>query len=130
MTGAPDPFHCELRVRFGECDMQGVVFNAHYLAYVDDAIDRWFAAVAPGNEDFMNVMVKKATIEWSSGVRHADVLDLAPRVERWGNTSFDVVVDGRVGDRPVFTATLVYVAVDLATNTAVRVSDGLRTALS
>ncbi len=34
---APEPFRCQVRVRFGECDMQGVVFNAHYLAYIDDA---------------------------------------------------------------------------------------------
>ena len=30
-----------LRVRYGECDMQQVVFNANYLAYIDDAIDTW-----------------------------------------------------------------------------------------
>ena len=28
-------------VRYGECDQQGVVFNAHYMAYCDDASDRW-----------------------------------------------------------------------------------------
>ena len=31
---------CEhvLRVRFGECDPQGIVFNAHYVAYFDVAL--------------------------------------------------------------------------------------------
>jgi acyl-CoA thioesterase FadM len=28
-------------VRYGEVDMQRVVFNAHYLAYCDDAVERW-----------------------------------------------------------------------------------------
>ena len=32
-------FRHSIRVRYGECDMQGVVFNAHYLAYVDDALE-------------------------------------------------------------------------------------------
>jgi acyl-CoA thioesterase FadM len=29
------PLNHELRVRYGECDPQGVVFNAHYLAHLD-----------------------------------------------------------------------------------------------
>ena len=31
------PFTHRLRVRFGECDPQNIVFNAHYLAYADIA---------------------------------------------------------------------------------------------
>ena len=31
-----------VRIRYGECDMQKVVFNANYLAYIDDATDTWF----------------------------------------------------------------------------------------
>ena len=30
-----------IRVRYGECDMQRVVFNANYFAYCDDAVDAW-----------------------------------------------------------------------------------------
>lgn len=30
-------YKTELRVRFGETDLQGVVFNANYLLYVDTA---------------------------------------------------------------------------------------------
>ena len=31
--------HARIRVRYGEVDQQGVVYNAHYLAYVDDVFD-------------------------------------------------------------------------------------------
>ena len=34
----PAPYVHRLRVRYGECDPQGVVFNAHYLAYFDIAL--------------------------------------------------------------------------------------------
>ena len=35
-----------LRVRYGECDLQGVVFNAHYLAYFDIGMtELWRAAL-------------------------------------------------------------------------------------
>ena len=30
------------RVRYVDCDAQRVMHNAHYLAYVDDAVDSWF----------------------------------------------------------------------------------------
>ena len=62
---APTPFTHNLRVRYSECDAQGVVFNANYLAYVDDAVDRWFATVLHGEGfgDSFDCMVKQATID-------------------------------------------------------------------
>jgi len=35
------PYRHPVRIRYGECDMQKVVFNANYLAYIDDATDTW-----------------------------------------------------------------------------------------
>ena len=44
----PAPFVHELRVRYGECDPQGIVFNANYLLYFDVAFaELWRAAVGP-----------------------------------------------------------------------------------
>ena len=37
------PFRHRLRVRWSECDPQGVVFYAHYLAYFDHPDDRALA---------------------------------------------------------------------------------------
>ena len=40
-----EPFVYKLRVRYAECDPQGVLFNANYLAYVDHTItELWRAA--------------------------------------------------------------------------------------
>ena len=118
-----------LRVPFGDCDMQGVAFNAKYLAYVDDCIDIWFADI-PGYLETWEAMVKKATVEWSSPARYRDVLECEPCVDRWGRTSFDVRVDGRVGDRHVFTATLVYVAIASKTHDPIEVPAVVRERLS
>ncbi len=42
------PFVHELRVRYGECDPQGIVFNANYLLYFDVAFtELWREAVGP-----------------------------------------------------------------------------------
>ena len=35
-----------LRVRWAEVDMQKVVFNGHYLMYVDTAMGNWWRALA------------------------------------------------------------------------------------
>ena len=29
----------QIRIRYVDCDMQGVVYNAHYLTYIEDAFD-------------------------------------------------------------------------------------------
>src|ERR1700693_4601726 len=47
----PAPFIHELRVRYGECDPQGIVFNANYLLYLDVAFtELWRNAVGPWHE--------------------------------------------------------------------------------
>ena len=106
-----------LRVRYGECDMQGVVFNAHYLAYCDDGVENWLASlgidVVP---DFAyDFMLKKAVLEWQGPAHAGEVLHLDMGITRWGRTSFDVGFDGRVGDRSVFAATITYVGVQPGT---------------
>jgi acyl-CoA thioester hydrolase len=121
----------EVRVRYGECDMQGVVFNANYLAYVDDVIDRWFEARI-GRFDVVgfDCMVKRATVEWETPARWGEVLEMRPMVSRWGTTSFDLTVEGHVGDRAVFTATLVYISVAPGTHTPCAVPEPVRSALT
>jgi len=38
-------FFYPLRVRWSEVDLQGIVFNPHYLAYADLAISEYMRAV-------------------------------------------------------------------------------------
>ncbi len=105
------PYRHQIRVRYGDCDMQKVVFNANYLAYIDDAVDTWFRLVFGEIEEAgFDFMLKKATIEWHGPARFGDLLDLDAAVARWGRTSFHVAVGGRVDERPVFDASLVYVS--------------------
>jgi acyl-CoA thioester hydrolase len=119
-----------VRIRYGECDMQKVVFNANYLAYIDDATDTWFREVLGGFEsEGFDFMVKKLTVEWTSAARFGEVLELDLAVDRWGTTSFDVGVSGHVGERPVLTATLVYVSTLPGAPTKVPVPESVRAAL-
>jgi len=125
----PGTYVHHVRVRYGEVDMQQVVFNAHYLAYCDDAADLWFRSLGAALEGgTWDVMVKKATITWDGGARVHDDLAIALSVSRWGNTSFDVRFEGTVEGAPVFTADLTYVAVVTGTTTTVPVPDEFRLA--
>ena len=120
-----------VRIRYGEVDMQRVVFNAHYLAYCDDAADLWFrslGATLEGGE--WDVMVKKATITWSGGAKVHDDLAIALCVSRWGTTSFDVRFEGTVGETPIFEADLTYVGVKTGTVETMPVPDDFRAAAS
>lgn len=127
----PTPYRHRIRVRYGECDAQQVVFNAHYLAYCDDACEMWVrdrgARIHELGWDFM---LKKATIEWAGSATIGDVLDIDVRATRWGTTSFDVTFEGAVGDRPVFTCVITYVGVRLGTTETAPPPDEVRAALS
>ena len=124
-------FRHSIRVRYGECDMQGVVFNAHYLAYVDDALEHWFdACLSPDLRAGFDVMLKKVTVEWVAPAKYRDVVQLDVRAARWGTTSFDVLVEGHATGRDSFTATVVYVSVKPGTHEPVPVPEDVRAALS
>lgn len=110
------PYVHHIRVRYGECDMQNVVFNANYLAYVDDAVEQWLATMGLNVYDYgWDFMLKKAVIEWSGAATVHDVIDITVGVRRWGNTSFDVGFVGSVAERPVFDCTVTYVGVKAGT---------------
>ena len=63
----PEPFRHRIRVRFNECDGQGVVFYANYLMYFDvamtelwrEAFDGGYAGMIAAGTD---AMVAEATI--------------------------------------------------------------------
>jgi acyl-CoA thioester hydrolase len=120
------------RVRYVDCDAQRVMHNAHYLAYVDDALDSWFrSALGADFEESMgfDVMVKQATIEWQSPARVGDEVDCVCSVARWGTSSFDVEVTGRVGNRDVFTARLVQISTVPGEARSTPIPDAVRVAL-
>jgi len=104
----------DIRVRYGEVDAQGVVFNAHYLAYLDDVADTWLRGLDEGFETTgWEIMLRRADLTWHGSAGVHDVLTIDAEVVRWGTTSFDMAFEARVGDRLVLTATVYYVGVSV-----------------
>jgi acyl-CoA thioester hydrolase len=86
-----DPFTTTLRVRYAECDLQGVVFNAHYLAYVDVAITELWRAAFGGYQEMLDrgvdVVVAEAQLHFHASARFDDELTLEAIVTHLGTTS-------------------------------------------
>jgi acyl-CoA thioester hydrolase len=100
----PEPFRHRIRVRFNECDGQGVVFYANYLMYFDVAMtELWRAAFGGGYagmiENGTDAMVAEANIRYRASARFDDELDLVARVTRIGTTaSLTAIIAERVSD--------------------------------
>jgi acyl-CoA thioester hydrolase len=85
------PFAHQIRVRFAECDPQGVVFNAHYLAYFDIGMtELWRAAFGSYQsmvERGFDIVVAEARLSFVAPARFDDELELRVAVTKLGNTS-------------------------------------------
>jgi acyl-CoA thioester hydrolase len=129
-----DRFRYYLRVRYGECDAQKVVFNSRYAEYVDIATMEFLRALGFGQAfiagalDFQPV---KQTIEWKAGARFDQVLELAIGARHLGNTSFTLTTEFRVAgeERAIAAAETVYVLVDAQTLRKTPLPADLRAAL-
>jgi acyl-CoA thioester hydrolase len=120
-----------IRVRYGEVDMQRVVFNSHYLAYCDDTVESWLRSLGVNVFDHgWDFMLKRATIEWQGTATVHEVIDIEVGIDRWGTTSFDVGFKGRVGSRPVFECAITYVGVSAGTREKMAMPPHLRSVLS
>ena len=129
-SSTPGRYRHTLRVRYGEVDQQGVVFNAHYLAFMDDALEHWLATLGDlRGPHGWDMMLKKCTIEWQGSAGSGDHLDLDLAVVKWGRTSWTVGYIGTCRGAPVFTAEVVYVSVRLGAGEAIATPAAIRAAL-
>jgi YbgC/YbaW family acyl-CoA thioester hydrolase len=123
-------FH-RLRVRWAEVDMQKIVFNAHYLMYVDTAVADYWRALALPYEEAMHQLegdlyVKKATVEFNASARMDDRLDIGLKCARIGTSSMLFQAGIFRGNELLIACELVYVFADPATQTSRPVPQALR----
>jgi acyl-CoA thioester hydrolase len=109
----------ELRVRYGECDPQGIVFNANYLLYFDVAFtEYWRNRIGPWDdmEQFgVDAVVAEANLRFHGPARFDDVLALEVTTEELGTTSTTTRVDIRRDGELLVECRLRHVFVDRQT---------------
>lgn len=123
-----------LRVRYHECDPQGVVFNAHYLTYADmasfDAIKALFGSYTELTGRGMDMVVAESTLRYHAACRFDDAVEIATFAERVGNTSLVLRFEMRRGDDLVTEVTNRYVWVSTETLRPVPPPDDVREAFT
>jgi acyl-CoA thioester hydrolase len=88
-------FRHRIRVRYGEGDQQGVVFNARYLDYGDIAVTEYWRAVGFRfvGENVLEFHVARAEVDYKKPIKPDELIDLWARTERIGNSSLAVLVE-------------------------------------
>jgi acyl-CoA thioester hydrolase len=108
-----------LRVRYGECDPQQIVYNANYLLYFDVAFtELWREALGPWTEMVergVDAVVAETGIRFIAPARFDDELELPCRVVKLGTTSITTEIDVVRGGETLVEGWLRHVVVDATT---------------
>lgn len=98
-------------VRYAEADQQGVVFNAHYLLYCDEAMNAF--CVARGLTHLVDlVRLKTSTLTWHAPARWGDVVDVDVTCTGVGRTSLTLLYEISTAGQPCCSVQTVYVRTD------------------
>ena len=114
-----EPYAMPLRVRYVECDMQGRVFNGHYLTWVDMAHTEALGEIVGDYQGLLaagvDVVVAAAQLQFRQPATFDDRLTVLVTFKPPGNTSlqstFSIVRD----DTVLAECTMTHVCVDTET---------------
>ncbi len=130
-------FHTPVRVRWNECDPQGIAFNGAFMDYLEVAHAEYFrnlgvSIYALARRGYFESAMVKVDLEFKAPARLDDLLDLYLRVARIGRSSFTLELaiygqpQGQSGERLVAAGRAVYAGFDPASATARPVPGDLR----
>ncbi len=120
-----------LRVRWVEVDLQKIVFNGHYLMYLDTAMADYWRAIALPYQDSMNdlggdLFVVKSGLAYKASAEYDDLLHVGLRCARIGTSSIQFEAGIFRGQELLVKGELVYVYADPNTKTSMPVPQALR----
>lgn len=126
-------FKHTLRVRYSEIDGQRIVFNAHYLTYMDITISEYFRNLL--QEDWAEMLSGKlelalvrTEIDFKSPARLDDLLDIYCRITEMGNSSLKVefLITREKDQTEIVEARCVFVSFDIKTSQSTPIPESLR----
>ena len=115
-----EPFIHRMRVRYGECDPQGVLFNAHYLSYIDHTINEmWREAFGSYNamlDRGVDIVVHEARLRFLGSARFEEEIELEAVITHLGTTSVSSMHRfRRLDGTPLLESEVRHVFIDTAT---------------
>ncbi|MGH2838486.1 MAG: acyl-CoA thioesterase [Thermoleophilaceae bacterium] len=126
-------FKHTLRVRYSECDPQGVVFNANYVAYFDVILTELWREALGSYQDMVeggtDMVVAEVNVRFLGPARFDDEVDFEARLTRLGETSMSTRIDSSTNGAPVVQGEIRHVFIDPATKTKAPIPENIRAAL-
>jgi YbgC/YbaW family acyl-CoA thioester hydrolase len=84
------------KIRYSDCDPQGIVFNGNYARYWDDAVTDWMDEAGFGGLDLggtgADMVAARLEIDFKSSATLGDVIETSVAVEKLGNTSMTLAI--------------------------------------
>jgi acyl-CoA thioester hydrolase len=130
-----EPFVHRLRVRYAECDPQGVLFNGNYLAYIDHTIVELWRAAYGGYQRMLDqgldIVVAEVRMRFLGSARFDEEIQIEATVTRLGDTSITSHYEFRRLDGEVLLdAEVRHVFIDPATGKKTPMPDWAREGLA
>ncbi len=124
-----------MRVRWAECDPQGVVFNAQYLSYLDTSLTELWRVIYDGGyvamlADGADMVVAEATQRFLAPARFDDEIDIEATPTRIGNTAVTTAMRIVRGDEVLLEAELRHVFINREDGRKMRIPDRVREGLA
>jgi acyl-CoA thioester hydrolase len=127
-------FKHTLRVRYSECDPQGVVFNANYVAYFDVVMTELWREAFGSYQDMVeagtDMVVAEVNVRFLGPAVFDEELDFEARVTRLGETAMSTRIDASTGGRPVVEGLMRHVFIDPATKSKQPMPPNIRDGLT
>ena len=87
-------FKHTLRVRWKECDIQGIAYYGSYIDFIDVAQAEYFRNLGilthqPNDRKVFDLAAVNVTLEYKSPAKIDELIDIFLRVEKIGRTSID-----------------------------------------
>jgi acyl-CoA thioester hydrolase len=124
------------KIRYSDCDPQGIVFNGNYGRYWDDAVTDWMDEAGFGGFDLggtgADIVAARMEIDFKAPATMGDVLETTVGVERLGTTSMTIgITSRRQSDGEVIVAGReVIVFIDPSSRQPIPIPDPIRVAFS
>ena len=85
-------FSYNFRIRYSEVDAQKIVYNSHYLTFLDVSIFEFFNAIGFNQEKYIKdtnneFHTVKATVEYKVPATLGDTVEVFTRIKNIGNSS-------------------------------------------
>jgi 4-hydroxybenzoyl-CoA thioesterase len=98
----------EVRIVWGDCDEQGIVFYPKFFYWMDSAFQALLRdagrSIRSMREEFgiVGIPIVEANARFLASVTYEEILRIEAGIRHWGKTSLRAEYKGFCGDRPIF----------------------------